>query len=71
MDTSYGVRLIGIRLDNLVDNSNHQVSLFENINMRDDNKELEKTVDKLKEKYGLKVIEKAALTDVKVPKKYL
>lgn len=71
MDVSAGVRLIGVRLDHLVDTSVHQVSLFENIETRDDNKVLEKTVDKLKEKYGFKVIDKASLSEVKVGKKYL
>jgi len=50
------VRLIGIRLDNLVSNINYQTSLFENIKIRENNTELEKTVDKLKEKFGDKVI---------------
>ena len=71
MDVSNGVRLIGVRLDNLVDTSVHQVSLFENIESRDDNKVLEKTVDQLKEKYGFKVIDKASLSEVNVGKKYL
>ena len=71
MDTEDGVRLIGVRLDNLTDTSNHQVSLFENIDKRDDNTSLEKTVDNLKEKYGFKIIDKASLSDVKVGKKYL
>ena len=71
MDVSNGIRLIGVRLDNLVDNSVHQVSLFENTKARDDNKALEKTVDKLKEKYGFKVIDKASLSSIKVGKKYL
>lgn len=71
MDTEDGVRLIGVRLDNLTDTSNHQVSLFENIDKRDDNTSLEKTVDNLKEKYGFKIIDKASLTNVKVGKKYL
>ncbi len=71
MDMEDGVRLIGVRLDNLTDTSNHQVSLFENIDKRDDNTSLEKTVDNLKEKYGFKIIDKASLTNVKVGKKYL
>ena len=71
MDIGEGVRLIGVRLDNLTDYSNHQVSLFENIDKRDNNSSLEKTVDNLKEKYGFKIIDKASLSDVKVGKKYL
>lgn len=71
MDTDDGIRLIGVRLDNLVESSNHQTSLFENLEVREDNKALEKTVDEIKEKYGFKVIKKASLIDNHVGKKYL
>ena len=52
------VRLIGIRLDNLVTNTSYQTSLFEDIKLRENNTELEKTVDKLKEKFGDTIIKK-------------
>lgn len=71
MDVTNGVRLIGVRLDNLVDFSSHQTSLFESIDEVDDNKNLEKTVDKLKEKYGYKIIGKASLKEIMVGNKYL
>ena len=71
MDIDDGVRLIGVRLDKLSDSSSHQVSLFEDLKVREDSNELEKTVDFLKEKYGFKVIKKASLLDSKVGKKYL
>ena len=71
MDTEDGIRLIGVRLDNLVDSSNHQVSLFESLDVREDNNALEKTVDFIKEKYGFKSIKKASLTDKSVGNKYL
>ena len=71
MDVEDGIRLIGVRLDKLSDTSSHQVSLFEDIKVREGNNELEKIVDKLKEKYGFKVIKKASLIDSKVGKKYL
>lgn len=58
------VRLVGIRLDNLVENYNYQQSLFEE-NKKVDNLELEKTVDKLKEKYGFGIIDKAVLKEKK------
>lgn len=58
------VRLVGIRLDNLVENYNYQQSLFEE-NKKIDNLELEKTVDKLKEKYGFGIIDKAVLKESK------
>lgn len=55
------VRLIGIRLDNLVQNYNYQKSLFENEEKINKNSSLDKTLDKLKEKYGDKIIENADL----------
>ena len=55
------VRLIGIRLDNLVENYNYQRSLFENNEKININSNLDKTLDKLKEKYGDKIIENADL----------
>lgn len=71
MNVDDGIRLIGVRLDKLSDTSSHQVSLFEDLKVREDNNELEKTVDELKEKYGFKIIKKASLMDSKVGKKYL
>ena len=65
------VRLIGIRLDQLKDISNHQVSLFEDIKEREENKELEQTVDELKNKFGISIIKKASLLEQKIDKKYL
>ena len=71
MDTEDGIRLIGVRLDNLVESSNHQTSLFESLEVREDNKMLEKTVDNIKEKYGFKAIKKASLVNKHVGNKYL
>ena len=71
MNVEDGIRLIGVRLDRLSDISLHQVSLFEDLKVREDSNELEKTVDELKEKYGFKIIKKASLVDSKVGKKYL
>ena len=71
MNTTDGIRLVGVSLDKLSDTSSHQVSLFEDLKVREDNNELEKTVDELKEKYGFKVIKKASLIDSKVGNKYL
>ncbi|MEG2322363.1 MAG: DNA polymerase IV [Bacilli bacterium] len=56
------VRLIGIRLDRLVDNVSYQSSLFEDENIRNDCQKVEEVVDNLKEKYGNKIINKASLT---------
>lgn len=55
------VRLIGIRLDNLVNNHHHQVSLFDCIESREKNTKLEKVMDKLNEKYGDMIVKNAAL----------
>lgn len=71
MNIEDGVRLIGIRLEELVSSSNHQTSLFEDIKEREGSKRLEKTVDKLKEKYGYKVIKKASLKTDNIENKYL
>lgn len=60
-EADLSIRLIGIRLDKLVDSNKHQVSLFDNIKENENNLELEKTVDELKEKYGYKIIKKASL----------
>lgn len=65
------VRLIGIRLDQLGDISNHQVSLFEDIKEREEHSELDQTVDELKSKFGIYVIKKASLMEQKIDKKYL
>jgi Nucleotidyltransferase/DNA polymerase involved in DNA repair len=53
------VRLIGIRLDNLTDKPYYQVSLFEDIKEKEEDKSLEKIVTDLKEKYGVSIIRKA------------
>lgn len=71
MDVSDGIRLIGVRLDNLVNYKSHQTSIFENEDLSNQNTNLEKTVDNLKEKYGYKVISKASLKERKVGNKYL
>ena len=55
------VRLIGIRLDNLVVNNFHQVSLFEEVTNKVDDEKLEKLLDSLQKKYGKNVIDKASL----------
>lgn len=71
MNVSEGIRLIGVRTDKLVDNASHQMSLFEDIKVKEKNTNLEKELDNLKEKYGFKVIKKASLMESKVGKKYL
>ena len=58
------VRLIGIRLNNLVDKVERQVSLFDDIKDHDNNENLDKMVDKLKEKFGSNIVKKASLVNV-------
>lgn len=65
------IRLIGIRLSDLTFTSNHQVSLFEEIQKRDLDVKLENTLDNLKEKYGYAIIKNASLDNDKIEKKYL
>jgi len=58
------IRLIGVRLDKLVDNINYQASLFDN-NYNEESK-VDLVVDNLKQKYGNKIITKASLkNDIK------
>lgn len=54
------IRLIGIRLDKLVYKSNHQVSLFEEINERDNDIKIQKLMDDLQDKFGYDVIKNAS-----------
>lgn len=56
------IRLVGIKLDKLVDNICYQPSLFEENN----NEEImDVTIDSLKQKYGNKIISKASLVNKK------
>lgn len=64
------IRLIGIRLDNLTEKNNYQVSLFEDVKIVKRNENLEKTVMELKNKYGSNVINKGSLINKKITKKY-
>lgn len=65
------IRLVGIRLDNLVNDFKHQLSLFEIPDKKEKNINLEKTVDNLKNKYGTKIINNASLNKKDINKKYL
>lgn len=50
------IRLIGIRLDNLVVNYGYQASLFENIEEKIKEEKLDRVIDQIKQKYGNKSI---------------
>lgn len=59
------IRLIGLRLDKLVENVNYQVSLFdEDISL--ENSKVDTVMDDLKKKYGSSIINKASLANDKV-----
>lgn len=64
------IRLVGIRLDKLVNKSNHQVSLFEQLETREDDIKLEKTIDELQDKFGANIIRNASLKEKTINKKY-
>ena len=55
------IRLIGIRLDNLTANGIYQYSLFEDTSEKENNEAIDIVMDKLKNKYGSKIINKASL----------
>lgn len=65
------IRLVGIKLDNLTDKNHKQVSLFENIKIENNNVNLEKTLDELKDKFGSSIIQNASMKNKKISKKYL
>jgi len=65
------IRLLGVSLTDLVENNNHQLSLFENYEEKVSDNKLDSVVDKLKEQYGSKIINKASLMNKKnIHKKY-
>ena len=53
------IRLIGVRVDGLVEKKQMQLSMFD-MPENTKNKKVDEVVDKLKEKYGYKIITKAA-----------
>src|SRR5574344_743850 len=59
------IRLVGIRLDNLTSIGLYQVSLFEDVSKQEQNTNLDNVMDKLKDKYGSKIINKASLLSKK------
>ncbi|MDD2490084.1 MAG: DNA polymerase IV [Bacilli bacterium] len=50
------IRLIGVRFDQLSNDTNYQLSIFEKEVKRNSNIKLEQTIDQLKEKYGEHII---------------
>ena len=58
------IRLIGLRVDNLINKNEKQISIFENIDNRKQEK-LDETLDELKAKYGYDFITRAGKMDIK------
>ena len=57
------IRLIGVRVDDLTDKEEMQISLFDN-SENEKQKELDKAIDKLKDKYGYNLVTRAGKMDV-------
>ena len=55
-----GIRLVGVSLGKFSNCLSHQISLFEDIKVVENNNELDKVVDKLKNVYGSNIIKKAS-----------
>ena len=49
--------------------NHHQISLFENIDNKDNNNKLDKVIDELKLTYGANIINKASLINNNIHKK--
>ena len=64
------IRLIGLRVDKLTTINNHQASLFEEIEDRNNNIKLEKTIDNLQERFGNNIIKHAKGSGRNIKKKY-
>lgn len=58
------IRLIGIRVDNLLGKEELQLSLFSNYTNNSKQENLDKTIDKLNEKYGYSFITRAGKMDL-------
>ena len=58
------IRLVGLRVSNLIDQKEEQLSLFQT-NQDEKQKEIDKTLDKIKEKYGYQSITRAGEMNVK------
>lgn len=58
------IRLIGVRLADLCDEKNVQISLFDEVKQQSDNNEFQKTIDNLNKKFGTNLIIPASLKAV-------
>ena len=57
------IRLVGVRVDNLTDKKDEQISLF-NENKNEKQEKLDKVIDQLKNKYGYNAVTRATKMDV-------
>ena len=55
-----GIRLVGVSLSKFSNTQTHQLSIFEDVNTVENNNELDKVLDKLKNTYGNNIIKKAS-----------
>ena len=55
-----GIRLVGVSLSKLSNSLSHQISLFEDLNEVENNNELDKVIDNLKNTYGSNIIKRAS-----------
>lgn len=63
------IRLVGVSLNKLSDDSNYQISLFEDIKEKVKENNLDKVIDSLKRMYGSKIINKASIINSNIHKK--
>lgn len=56
-----GIRLIGIRLDNLTNKESHQIDLFENFEEKNKEEKIDKIIDEINDKLGKNMIIKASI----------
>lgn len=63
------VRLVGVRLDKLKEQSNYQVSLFDDVTKKENNENLDKTIDIINNRYGKNIVKKASLIYIKDQKR--
>ena len=60
---NYYIRLIGVRVDNLIEKTSMQVSLFE-VTKDDKHSKIDKTMDEIKEKFGYNIVTRASKMNV-------
>ena len=59
-----GIRLVGVSLSRFCSIQTHQISMFEDVKVVENNKELDKVMDKLKSIYGTDIIKKASQINI-------